>query len=206
MVRKVILGMFVATIVLLVPSTALAKAEPAQAGGTTVNATETGGGSNFVFQPDSITIQTGQSVTFKNTGQVPHTATADDGSFDKTPLNPGDSFTTPAFKTAGTFTYKCSFHASLGMTGKIIVTGASVPGGVSTTPTSTAGASPSASASASPVPTGSAAFGISPTPTPTAVPSQKYFPKIAGAVTVLALLGIAAGYVKTARKLRDKGS
>ena len=206
MVRKVILGMFVATMVFLVPSAALAKDVPAQAGGNTVDATETGGGSNFVFQPATITIQTGQSVTFKNTGQVPHTATADDGSYDKTPLNAGDSFTTPVFKTAGTFTYKCSFHASLGMVGKIIVTAASVPGGVSTTPTSTASASPSAAASPSPTLTGDARFGISPTPTPTAPPSQKYFPKIAGAVVVLALLGIVAGYVKTARKLADKGS
>ena len=206
MVRKVILGMFVTSMVFLVPSTVLAKAQPAQGGATTVNATETGGGSSFVFQPNNITIKTGQTVTFKNTGTAPHTATADDGSFDKTPLNPGDSYTTPAFTKPGTYTYKCTYHASLGMTGTIVVSGASVPGGVSTTPTSTAAATATASASASPVPTGTAAFGISPTPTPTAPPSQKYFPKIAGAVVVLALLGIVAGYVKTARKLHDKGS
>jgi plastocyanin len=206
MVRKVILGMFVTSMVFLVPSTVLAKAQPAQGGANTVNATETGGGSNFVFQPNNITIKTGQTVTFKNTGTAPHTATADDGSFDKTPLNPGDSYTTPAFTKPGTYTYKCTYHASLGMTGTIVVSGASVPGGVSTTPTSTASATATASASASPVPTGTAAFGISPTPTPTAPPSQKYFPKIAGAVVVLALLGIVAGYVKTARKLHDKGS
>jgi len=206
MVRKVLLGLFVATMVLLMPSAALAKAEPSQGTAPTVDATETGGGSNFVFQPADITIQTGQAVTFKNTGQVPHTATADDGSFDKTPLNPGDSFTTKPFTQPGTFTYKCSFHASLGMTGKIIVGGAAVPGGVATPPSSTASTTATASASPTPTLTGAAQFGISPSPTPTAPPSEKYFPKIAGAIVVLALVGIVAGYVKTARKLADKGS
>jgi hypothetical protein len=136
-------------------------------------------------------------VTFQNTGKVPHTATADNGSFDSGNLNAGASFTTPAFTQPGTFAFKCTYHATLGMTGKIIVTGAA---------TGPAAASPSPSASASPSPTltGAAQFGISPSPTPTAPPSQKYFPKIAGAIFVLALLGIVLGYVKTARKLADK--
>jgi plastocyanin len=210
MFRKLLLGMYLASMVLLLPSTALAKAQPAhtngraprrvpaQAAANTVEATETGGGANFVFVPDTITIKTGDTVTFKNTGKVPHTATADNGSWDFTPLNPGDSKTTPPFTQPGTITYKCTYHASLGMTGKIVVTGAA------TGPA--AGTSPSASASASPSPTltGAAQFGISPSPTPTAPPSQKYFPKIAGAVVVLALLGIVLGYMKTARKLADK--
>jgi len=210
MFRKLMLGMYLASLVFLFPSTALAKAlpahapgraprrPPAQASANTVQATETGGGANFVFDPATVTIKTGDTVTFKNTGKVPHTATADDGSWDSKNLNAGDSFTTPAFTQPGTVTYKCTYHASLGMTGKIVVTGAA------TGPA--AGTSPSASASASPSPTltGSAQFGISPSPTPTAPPSQKYFPKIAGAVVVLALLGIVLGYVKTARKLADK--
>jgi plastocyanin len=210
MFRRIMLGMYLAAMVLLVPSGALAKVlpvhapgrapgqAPAPAGGTTVEATETGGGANFVFVPDTITVKTGDTVTFKNTGKVPHTATADDGSFDFTPLNAGDSKTTPTFTKPGTFGYKCTYHASLGMIGKVIVTGAA------TGPA--AAGSPSASASASPTPklTGAAQFGISPAPVPTAPPSEKYFPKIAGAVVVLALLGIVLGYVKTARKLADK--
>ena len=209
MFRKVMLGLYLASLVFLLPSTALAKAQPAhtngraprrapaQAAANTVQATETGGGANFVFVPDTVTIKTGDKVTFQNTGKVPHTATADDGSWDSGNLNAGASFTTPAFTQPGTFTYKCIYHASLGMTGKIIVTGAAT-GPASTSP------SPSASASPSPTLTGAAQFGISPSPTPTAPPSQKYFPKIAGAVVVLALLGIVVGYVKTARKLADK--
>ena len=212
MFRKMMLGMYFAAMVLLVPSGALAKAlpvhapgrTPAQAAGNTVEATETGGGANFVFVPDTITIKTGDTVTFKNTGKVPHTATADDGSYDFTPLNVGDSKTTPPFTKPGTFPYKCTYHAALGMIGKVVVTGAAT-GPAAAGP---AAGSPSASASASGSPTpkltGAAQFGISPSPAPTAPPSQKYFPKIAGAVVVLALLGIALGYVKTARKLADK--
>jgi plastocyanin len=209
MVRKMVLGMYLLIVVFAFPSTAIAndtEHAPAQAAANTVEATETGGGASFVFVPATITIKTGDKVTFKNTGKAPHTATADDGSWDSKNLNPGDSFTSPAFTQPGTVTYKCTYHASLGMVGKIIVTGAAT-GPAATGPaatTSTASASPSAAASPSPTLTGAAQFGISPSPTPTAPPSQKYFPKIAGAVVVLALLGIVLGYVKTARKLADK--
>jgi plastocyanin len=210
MFRKLMLGMYLGSMVFLFPSIALAKATPAhaparaprrapaQASANTVQATETGGGANFVFDPATITVKTGDKVTFKNTGKVPHTATADDSSWDSGNLNAGQDFTTPALTQPGTVTYKCTYHASLGMVGKIIVTGAATGPAAAT--------SPSASASASPSPalTGAAQFGISPSPTPTAPPSQKYFPKIAGAVVILALLGIVLGYVKTARKLADK--
>ena len=210
MFRRMMLGMYLAAMVFLVPSGALAKVPPAhapgrapaQAAGNTVEATEQG--ANYVFVPDTITVKTGDTVTFKNTGKIPHTATADDGSYDFTPLNAGDSKTTPPFTKPGTFGYKCTYHATLGMIGKVVVTGAA------TGPTAAgpAASSPSASASASGSPTpkltGAAQFGISPSPAPTAPPSEKYFPKIAGAVVVLALIAIALGYVKTARKLADK--
>ena len=95
MFRKLMLGMYLASLVFLFPSTALAKAlpahapsraprrPPAQASANTVQATETGGGANFVFVPDTITIKTGDTVTFKNAGKVPHTATADAGSSER---------------------------------------------------------------------------------------------------------------------------
>jgi plastocyanin len=205
MFRKMMLGMYLAAMVFLFPSTALATDQsvhtPAQAAGNTVEATETGGGANFVFQPDTITVKTGDKVAFKNTGKVPHTATADDGSWDSGNLAAGATFDTPALTKPGTITYKCIYHVALGMTGKIVVTGAAVAGPAAST---SAIASPSTSAAASPSLTGAAQFGISPAPAPTAPPSQKYFPKIAGAVVVLALLGIVLGYVKTARKLADK--
>jgi plastocyanin len=81
----------------------------------------TGQTATFSFAPPTITVRPGETVIFKNTGHVPHTATADDGSFDKTPLNPGDSFTTPPFQKVGTFQYKCIYHAAQGMVGTIVV-------------------------------------------------------------------------------------
>ncbi|HMC05493.1 MAG TPA: hypothetical protein VKJ83_08480, partial [Actinomycetota bacterium] len=78
MFRKTMLGMYLASMVFLFPSTALAKAlpahapgrapgrAPAQAAGNTVQATETGGGANFVFDPATVSVKTGDKVTFKN--------------------------------------------------------------------------------------------------------------------------------------------
>jgi len=196
MYRKLLLGMYVTVAILSLPSTVIAKSAPAQAPGPTVDATEDG--SNFVFKPNQTTVQVGQSVTFKNTGQVPHTATADDGSWDSGNLDAGKSFTTPKFTGAGTVTYKCTYHALQGMTGTIVVQGG--PGGAAPAP-----ASPSPSASPSASAGGEAAGLPSPSPTPTAPPSEKYFPKIAGALLALVVLGVALGYMKTAKKLADKG-
>jgi plastocyanin len=210
MVRKVILGIYLAAMVLPFASIPAASA---QAPADTVKATDDSG-TNPRFDPTTITIKVGQTVTFKNTGQAPHTATADDNSWDSTATHaldpPGGSFTTPPFTKAGTVTYKCTYHAAQGMTGTIVVQAG--PGGVGPAPSASASATATASASpsaASPSPsitgTGPAALGISPSPTPTAVPSQKYFPKIAGLLLALLIVGVAAGYVKTTRKLADKG-
>lgn len=202
MYRKVTLGACLAAIVLFVPSlspvVALASqpsATPAQAAAATVNATETPSGS-FVFQPPSITISVGQSVTFKNTGQAPHTATADDNSWDSGNLDAGQSFTTPAFKTPGTVAYSCTYHKALGMVGTIVVTGAPQPGGA-TTPTTAS--SPSATVAA-------LGNGLPPAPPSLpAPPSQKYFPKIAGLLLLVALLFVARGYMGMKKRLADKG-
>ena len=201
MYRKLLLGMYVTVAFLSLPSNVIAKSAPAQGAAPTVNATEDG--SNFLFKPNQVTVQVGQSVTFKNTGQVPHTATADDQSWDSGNLDPGASFTTPKFTKAGTITFKCTYHALQGMTGTIAVQGG--PGGAAPAPAGPASPSPSASASASASAGGEAAGLPSPSPTPTAPPSEKYFPKIAGALLALVVLGVALGYMKTARKLADKG-
>ena len=101
MFRKMMLGMYLASMVFLLPSTALAKAlpahapgraphgAPAQASANTVEATETGGGANFVFDPATVSVKTGDTVIFKNTGKVPHTATADDNGAFSTRLDAG---------------------------------------------------------------------------------------------------------------------
>jgi plastocyanin len=78
---------------------------------------------DFAFQPPSIEVATGGTVTWTNTGQAPHTVTADDGSFDSGTLSPGATFS-QTFATAGTFTYHCNIHPQ--MTATVIVGG---PGG-----------------------------------------------------------------------------
>lgn len=75
---------------------------------------------DFGFDQPKITIQTGQSVTFINTGRIGHTATASDGSFDTGLLQNGQS-TTVTFNNPGKFTYYCQPHPF--MKGEIDVVG-----------------------------------------------------------------------------------
>ena len=73
---------------------------------------------NFAFQPDSLQVATGTTVTWTNADSTAHTVTADDGAFDAGPLAPGASFT-QTFTTPGTYTYHCQIHPF--MTGTIVV-------------------------------------------------------------------------------------
>jgi plastocyanin len=77
------------------------------------------------FSPGSVSIGAGESVTFTNNGDSPHTATADDGSFDTGTVESGSSATV-AFDSPGTYRYYCQFHGGpggSGMSGVITVTG-----------------------------------------------------------------------------------
>src|ERR687894_3063355 len=69
------------------------------------DARSVGVGDNF-FDPPDAAIEPGSTITWTNNGALPHTVTADDGSFDSGVLNPGDSYTV-AFDGQGTATY-CS--------------------------------------------------------------------------------------------------
>jgi plastocyanin len=84
-------------------------------------------GDNF-FDPPDAAIEPGSTITWTNNGAVPHTVTADDGSFDSGVLNPGDSYTV-AFDGQGTVTYFCAIHPE--MRGSVTVVGG---GGSSTAP------------------------------------------------------------------------
>jgi plastocyanin len=75
---------------------------------------------DFAFQPASLEVAAGTTVTWTNTGQEKHTATADDGTFDSKNLQPGESFSY-TFDTPGTYAYHCEIHPQ--MTGTIVVTG-----------------------------------------------------------------------------------
>lgn len=72
----------------------------------------------FAFAPEAITVATGTTVTFTNSDDAPHTATADDDSFDTGDLNKGDAGMV-TFDTPGTIPYICTIHPF--MQGEIVV-------------------------------------------------------------------------------------
>jgi plastocyanin len=93
----------------------------------------------FAFDPGTVTIQAGDSVTWTNQDSVAHTATAGDGSFDTGSIANGASETV-TFDTAGTFAYICSIHPQ--MAGSVVVeaaatTAPSSGGGAAITPSPT---------------------------------------------------------------------
>lgn len=76
---------------------------------------------DFAFSPPTVTIQAGGKVIWQNEGHQPHTATADDGSFDTGTVNPGKlKSETAAFKQSGTFTYTCQIHPQMKGTIKVV--------------------------------------------------------------------------------------
>ena len=85
------------------------------------------------FQAPDVTVAAGGLVAWTNLGQVPHTVTASDGSFDSDILEPGAGFE-QRFDTPGTFAYLCELHP--GMTGTVEVVAATgdgaAPAGVGT--------------------------------------------------------------------------
>jgi plastocyanin len=86
---------------------------------------------DFAFQPGSVEVPVGGTVTWTNSGSAPHTVTSDSGAFDSGQLAPGASFS-QTFDTAGTFTYHCSIHPQ--MTGTVIVTSGGGGGAEATAP------------------------------------------------------------------------
>ena len=74
--------------------------------------------SGFAFDPATITIKVGQTVTWTNQDSVVHTVVASDNSWSSDSLETGASFS-HTFDTAGTFTYICGVHPS--MKGTVIV-------------------------------------------------------------------------------------
>ncbi|MGH2709050.1 MAG: cupredoxin domain-containing protein, partial [Actinomycetota bacterium] len=105
-----------------------------------------------VFAPPEVTVRVGDSVSFKNTGQLPHTATADDGSWDTGNLDAGESKSI-TFEKEGTLSYNCLYHKPLGMVGTLVVVARDA--GVPAPPV--AGTSPAASPAANPAATSQAA-------------------------------------------------
>ena len=70
------------------------------------------------YLPATLTVNTGDTVVWKNEDIVPHTATARNKSFDSGSIEPGGSWTFVANKK-GTYVYYCAFHPNT--KGKLIV-------------------------------------------------------------------------------------
>jgi plastocyanin len=81
---------------------------------------------DFFFAPGSVTVAVGDTVTWSNTGQAPHNATANDASFKTPDLNNGES-ASHQFTAAGTFGYICTIHPN--MKGTVRVLSAAGTGG-----------------------------------------------------------------------------
>lgn len=125
---------------------------------------------DFSFTPASVTVNVGDSVTWRNTGGDPHTATSNTTGFDTGTLNPGTSKTI-VFGTAGTFDYHCAIHPS--MRGTVTVLAAIVT--PVPTPPPTAAPTPPPTLAPTPPPT------IAPTAPPTAVATTTVAPASAPA-------------------------
>ncbi|VVB58222.1 Halocyanin [Candidatus Anstonella stagnisolia] len=74
--------------------------------------------SGFAFNPASIEIAKGTTVTWTNKDSVPHSVTSDNGAFDTGIFQSGGegSYT---FNAPGTYAYHCSVHPS--MKGTVVV-------------------------------------------------------------------------------------
>jgi amicyanin len=74
---------------------------------------------NFTFDPPTLTVKAGTTVTWVNADDIPHLVTEKDGKFHSSALDTNDKFS-QTFSTAGTVEYYCAIHPK--MTGKIVVT------------------------------------------------------------------------------------
>jgi LPXTG-motif cell wall-anchored protein len=94
------------------------KVVAAAAGGVTIK--------DFSFGPKTLTINTGDSVTWTNQGPTGHSTTAKGGGWDSGVLSAGKSFS-HTFTQAGTYQYFCTPHPF--MTATIVVKAASSSSG-----------------------------------------------------------------------------
>jgi plastocyanin len=150
---------------------------------------------DFAFQPTTITITAGQTVTWQNIGSAQHTVTADDGSFYSGPLDPGNQFAN-RFDKPGTYTYHCSIHTQ--MKGTVIVKAAA--------PTATPKGSPTPTPPSGSFPPGFSLHPIQthPPASPSAVgqSSSDHGPPV-GLVVVVLLAVLAAAAVTALHLLRQ---
>jgi amicyanin len=86
---------------------------PAPQGGTAVSI------SDFKFNPATLTVPVGATVTWTNQDEEPHTVAAKDGSFHSPGMDTRATYSF-TFTTPGSYEYICSIHPF--MTGTVVVT------------------------------------------------------------------------------------
>jgi len=86
---------------------------PASQGGTAVSIT------NFKFNPATLTVPVGATVTWTNQDEEPHTVAGKDGSFHSPGMDTHGTYSF-TFTTPGSYDYICSIHPF--MTGTVVVT------------------------------------------------------------------------------------
>ena len=72
------------------------------------------------FNPATLTVARGTTITWRNDDSSVHTATSDITGWDTGDMPRGATKTT-LFSTAGAFKYHCTYHRAMGMVGTIIV-------------------------------------------------------------------------------------
>lgn len=97
--------------------------DPYTSGGTGSKGVTTPGANEvwiqgMAFDPSTITVTTGTTITWTNKDAIGHSVTSDTGVFDSGIINASGTFSY-TFDTAGTFTYHCKVHST--MTASVIV-------------------------------------------------------------------------------------
>jgi plastocyanin len=73
---------------------------------------------NFSFEPQTITVPVGATVTWTNKDDIPHTSVSTEGVFKSKVLDTDERFSY-TFAKPGTYPYYCTIHPK--MTGKVVV-------------------------------------------------------------------------------------
>jgi plastocyanin len=144
---------------------------------------------DYSFSPGTITVHVGDTITWTNNGKQPHTATANNGSFNTGTLNHGQS-ASHTFSQAGTFAYICAIHPY--MHGTVVVQAAASSGSSS----GNSGTSGSSGSSGSTGSTGSGTSGSSTSATTAPASTGSGLPNTGlslGAVLLVAALLLGSG-------------
>lgn len=77
---------------------------------------------DYYFQPKTLPVSQGDTVTWTNMTPIPHTATSNQKFWNSGDVNQGTPYNQhDVFLNAGTYAYHCTYHQALGMVGTIRV-------------------------------------------------------------------------------------